>query len=73
MKIALVIHAPQAHKNESETFDYCLAHTGQQNDAQITGAFFCQLSNPKSNVNLDASIQIVTTLAQLLVPTSMIG
>lgn len=53
MKIAPIIHALQARKNEGGALNYRLVHTGQHYDARMSGDFFTQLGIPAPDVNLD--------------------
>jgi UDP-N-acetylglucosamine 2-epimerase (non-hydrolysing) len=54
MKIAPIVHAIQAAKNEGNDIDYRLVHTGQHYDKKMSGNFFEQLEIPAPHVNLEA-------------------
>lgn len=53
MKIAPIIHEIEKKKNEGESINYLLVHTGQHYDEKLSGTFFEELNIPKPNVNLE--------------------
>jgi UDP-N-acetylglucosamine 2-epimerase (non-hydrolysing) len=53
MKIAPIIRALQARKNEGGPLAYRLVHTGQHYDSSMSGDFFTQLGIPEPDVNLE--------------------
>lgn len=53
MKIAPIIHALQARKNEGGELNYRLVHTGQHYDTSMSGDFFTQLGIPEPDINLE--------------------
>jgi UDP-N-acetylglucosamine 2-epimerase (non-hydrolysing) len=53
MKIAPIIHAVEAAKQEGKTIDYRLVHTGQHYDRNMSESFFEQLQIPEPHVNLE--------------------
>ena len=55
IKIAPIIHAIQAAKNNGIIIKYRLVHTGQHYDVNMSDSFFKQLNIPKPHVNLNCS------------------
>lgn len=53
MKIAPIIGALEARKNDGGPLRYRLVHTGQHYDARMSGDFFVQLGIPQPDVNLE--------------------
>jgi UDP-N-acetylglucosamine 2-epimerase (non-hydrolysing) len=54
MKIAPIIHAINAVKQDGKSIDFSLVHTGQHYDQKMSGDFFEQLNIPAPNANLEA-------------------
>lgn len=54
MKIAPIVHAIQAAKDEGNNIDFRLIHTGQHYDKNMSDSFFQQLEIPESHHNLGA-------------------
>jgi UDP-N-acetylglucosamine 2-epimerase (non-hydrolysing) len=54
MKIAPIIDALKATKEQGNSFDFRLIHTGQHYDANMSGSFFQQLGIPEPDLNLGA-------------------
>ncbi len=54
MKIAPIIRAIKAAKNEGKSLDYKLVHTGQHYDDKLSKVFFEELQIPAPDVNLGA-------------------
>lgn len=54
MKIAPIIRAIKAAKNEAKSLDYKLVHTGQHYDDKLSKVFFEELQIPTPDVNLGA-------------------
>lgn len=54
MKIAPIIEAIIAKKNEAYNINYRLVHTGQHYDKKMSSDFFLQLGIPEPHVNLEA-------------------
>lgn len=53
MKIAPIIRALEARRQEGGPLRYRLVHTGQHYDARMSGDFFTQLGIPEPDVNLE--------------------
>lgn len=53
MKIAPIIRALEARRDEGGPLRYRLVHTGQHYDARMSGYFFTQLGIPEPDVNLE--------------------
>lgn len=53
MKIAPIIEAITAKKNEGVDIDYRLVHTGQHYDKNLSGTFFEELNIPLPDANLE--------------------
>lgn len=54
MKIAPIIHAIHAARENGETIHYSLVHTGQHYDEKMSGKFFEELEIPQPDANLEA-------------------
>jgi UDP-N-acetylglucosamine 2-epimerase (non-hydrolysing) len=54
MKIAPIIHAIQEARNNGESINFRLIHTGQHYDKKMSGDFFDQLEIPEPHANLEA-------------------
>jgi len=54
MKVAPIIKAISAAKEQGEDVDFRLIHTGQHYDKKMSGDFFEQLGIPEPHVNLEA-------------------
>ena len=52
MKIAPLIHAIQKAQNQGKDISFCLVHTGQHYDKNMSDTFFEELNIPKPDVNL---------------------
>lgn len=54
VKIAPIIHAINAAKENGENIDFRLVHTGQHYDKKMSGDFFEQLEIPEPHANLES-------------------
>ncbi|QEC52169.1 UDP-N-acetylglucosamine 2-epimerase (non-hydrolysing) [Anseongella ginsenosidimutans] len=54
MKIAPIIAAIKARRQEGRDIDYRLVHTGQHYDKNMSGSFFEQLGIPEPDANLES-------------------
>ncbi len=53
MKIAPIIRAIEASRNQGNNIHYRLVHTGQHYDQKLSGSFFDELNIPTPDVNLE--------------------
>lgn len=54
MKVAPIIDAINAAKQQNRSLEYALVHTGQHFDAKMSLNFFVQLGIPQPDINLEA-------------------